>query len=329
MSLENTRVFVTGATGFLGSHLVQRLSDEGATVHALARRPNRDRYIKGLPNVEIVMGDITDTARMKELASVVDFVFHVAAALGGNLETQKKVNVDGTTSVAYAAVETNVKRLIHVSSIAYYGFPVPPIVTEAQTIIPTQSTYNVTKASAEAMLGTIANAKGLSYSIIRPALIYGARSQAWTKTMFNLAKRNPTPFIGDGSGFAHPIYVDDVVDLLITVATHPNADGEAFNCAPDPPPTWHEFLGEYAELAGHQNWLSLPKTLFKVVAPLAEFGFTLAGEPRALPNMVEFITSQSVYSMQKAKDLLNWQPQVSLADGIQSCIPYLQEQGLL
>ena len=329
MILNNQTVLVTGATGFLGGHLVKRLSDEGAIVRALARRPDRDRYIKDLPNVEIVMGDITDTGRMKEVAQGVDYIFHVAAALGGNLEHQKHINVEGTASIAYAAVEAHVKRLVHVSSIAFYGFPVPSIVTETTGITQTANPYNITKASAEAMLHTIATTKNLPYSIIRPALIYGTRSHAWTLSMFKLARISPTPFIGDGGGHAHPIHVDDVVDLMITVATHPKAIDEVFNCAPYPPPTWREFLGGYAALAGHQNWLSLPKPLFKVLAPIGELGATIAGEPLAMPNMVEFITSQSTYSMQKAKTLLDWQPQVSLKEGIQSCVPYLKEKGLL
>ena len=179
------------------------------------------------------------------------------------------------------------------------------------------------------MLRTLAHTKNLSYSIIRPAMIYGARSHAWTDLMFKLSKWNPTPFIGDGSGYTHPIHVDDVVDMMITLATHPNADGQAFNCAPDPAPTWREFLGHYSALVGHQNWLNLPKPLFKVIAPFAEFSATLLGEPRDFPQMIDFITSQSIYSMQKAKDLLDWQPYVSLEDGIQSCIPYLHKKGLL
>lgn len=330
MTLNGAKTLVTGATGFLGGHLVKRLSDEGASVIALARRPDRDRYIKDLPNVEIVQGDITDSARMKEVMSGVDYVFHVAAALGGNIQHQKTINIDGTANVAYGAVENNVKRMVHVSSIAYYGFPVSGIMREDHPITPTKSPYNITKASAEALLQTIADAKSLSYSILRPALIYGARSNPWTKTMFRLAKWNPTPFVGDGGGNAHPIHVDDVVDLCVTLATHPNADRQAFNCAPVNPPTWREFLSAYSALVGHHNWLGLPVGLVKLVAPILDAVIsTTTGEPRSIPAMVEFITSESCYSMDKAKQLLDWQPQISLEEGIKSCVPYLREKGLL
>jgi nucleoside-diphosphate-sugar epimerase len=330
MTLTHKKVLVTGATGFLGGHLVQRLSDEGADVYALARRPERDQVIRDLPNVSVVMGDITNPAQMQDMMQGMDYVFHVAAALGGNLQYQQMINVDGTANVAYGAVENHVKRLIHVSSIAYYGFPVSGSVTEEHAIVPTKSPYNITKARAEDTLRMIAKPNGLSYSILRPALIYGARSHPWTETMFKLAKRNPTPFIGDGRGHAHPIHVDDVVDLCMTLATHPDADGEAFNCAPTHPPTWREFLGTYAALAGHQNWLPLPVGLVKAIAPILDVVVGIAtGEPRALPAMVDFITSDARYTMDKAKHVLDWQPSVSLEDGIASCVPFLREKGLL
>lgn len=329
MSLAGQTVLVTGATGFVGSHLVERLSKDGAIVKALARRPDRDRHIRNLPNVNMIMGNITDSQSMKKVTKDVDYVFHVAAAMGGNIHHQKHVNVDGTTHVAYGAIANNIKRLVHVSSIAYYGFPAPQIVTEDTVITPTKSPYNITKASAEAILSTIAKTKGLSYSIIRPAMIYGPRSSAWTNTMFRLARFRPTPFIGDGTGHAHPIHVSDVADLMITLATHPNAEARAFNCAPDPAPTWRDFLGAYSALVEHQDWLSLPPTLFRAGAPIAEAIATIMGEPQATPAMVDFILSKSTYSMQKARDLLNWQSKVSLQAGIDSCIPYLQEKGLL
>lgn len=329
MSLSGNTVLVTGATGFLGSHLVKRLSTEGARVIAVARRPERDRYINDLTHVQIVRGDITDFHRMRELISGIDFVFHVAAALGGNLKYQNQINVGGTEKVARASAEAGVKRMIYVSSIASYGFPVPELVTEDQPIIPSRSPYNVTKAEGESILRIVSASKGLSYSIVRPAMIYGPRNNTWTKIMFQLARRNPTPFIGDGSGHAHPIFVDDVVDMMVMQATHPQADGATFNCAPDPAPTWREFLGAYSNLAGHQNWSALPAAPFKVVAPFAEVFARLRGEPRDFARMIDFITSKSTYSMSKAKDLLGWQASVSLEDGIQQCVPYLKDKGLL
>jgi 2-alkyl-3-oxoalkanoate reductase len=327
--LKGKTVLVTGATGFLGGALALRLAAEGAHVKALARRPNRDKYLAGVANIEIITGDILDAPRMGEVMAGCEVVFHVAAALEGTLAHQQTVNVEGTRHVALAAEQNGVKRLVHVSSIAIYGFPFPEgiPVTEDHPPRPSRTPYNHTKLLAEQML--ISTAKNVPYSIIRPALIYGPRSNMWTRVMFSLARLRPTPFVGNGSGSAHPIFVDDVVDLMLILATHPNAAGEAFNCAPDPAVTWRDLIGAYSGLAGHQRWLALPVPLMQVVAYLIEGFLTLRGQPQQVPDMVTFITRHNTFSMQKARELLGWQPQVSLSEGIARCAPYLQEKGLL
>ncbi|MFN8450319.1 MAG: hypothetical protein U0521_17465 [Anaerolineae bacterium] len=71
----------------------------------------------------------------------------------------------------------------------------------------------------------------------------------------------PTPFVGDGRGSVFPIYIDDVVDMMITAARHPAAANQIFNCTPDPSPTWRDFVG-CARLAGHRRWLAIPPAPF-------------------------------------------------------------------
>jgi nucleoside-diphosphate-sugar epimerase len=251
MTQADNRVLVTGATGFLGGWLVNRLSADGVPVRALARRPDRDRYIKDLPHVEIVQGDITDGARMQEVIQRCSVVYHVAAALGGNIDHQRRVNVGGTRTVAEAAASVGVRRIVHVSTIAVYGYRNRADVTEDTPFDPGHDPYNITKAEAETALREVCAAHGLEYTIIRPGMIYGPRSNTWTRIMFRLARRKPTIFIGDGSGSAYPIHVDDVVDLMTVLASHDATPGEAFNCTPDPSPTWRDFLGAYSRLAGH------------------------------------------------------------------------------
>lgn len=326
---QNKRCFVTGATGFLGGAIVKRLSAEGAIVRALARRPNRDEYIRQLPNVEIVMGDINNIDDMGAVVQGCDVVIHSAAALGGSYQHQYHANVEGTRSTAFAAAQAGIERFVHISSIAVYGFEHEADITEHTARNPFRDPYNRTKAQAELELVQIAEQHRLKYTIIRPGIIYGPRSNFWTAQWFQRAKMNPTLFIGDGSGHCPAIHVDDVVDFILTAAIHPNAINQAFNCAPDPSPTWRDFLSGYAALAGHQNWLGIPPMLMKPVAHLLEGLFALRGEPKDLPHLLEFTQRKITYRMDKAKELLGWQAQISLEDGIQSCVPYLQEIGLL
>ncbi len=329
MSLAGQQVLVTGATGFLGGALASRLAQDGVLVKALARRPERAGFIRQQPNITIVEGDITDVERMKEVMQNCSIVFHVAAALGGNLEKQRRVNVDGTRNIMLAAAEANVERVVHVSSIAVYGYHYAGDITEEFVQRPGRVPYNLTKSQAEAVVRDVGAQYGVPYGIIRPGMIYGPRSNGWTTTMFKLGKRKPTPFLGDGHGHTHPIHVDDVIDLMILLATHPAAVGEAFNCSSDPAPSWREFIGGYSRLAGHDKWLAVPPFIMRPIAPIIEFFLTLQGEPQELPTLVDFLQAKKTYKMTKARELLGWKPKVELQQGIDDCAPWLREQGLL
>ncbi len=329
MSLVGQQVLVTGATGFLGGALAMRLAQDGVHVKALARQPQKGMFLSKQPNITLVEGDITDAERMKQVMQGCSIVFHVAAALGGTLQKQHHINVDGTRNVMLAAADAKVDRVIHVSSIAVYGYHYNEDITENFDQKPDKVPYNITKSQAESVVREIGKQHHVDYSIIRPAMIYGPRSNAWTATMFKIAKLKPTPFLGNGHGFTHPIYVDDVIDLMIILATHPAASCEAFNCAPDPAPSWREFLNGYSRLAGHNQWLGLPPFIMRPIAPIIETIFTLQGEPQEVPTLVNFIQAKKTYKMTKARELLGWQPRMPLQQGIDSCAPWLREKGLL
>jgi nucleoside-diphosphate-sugar epimerase len=329
MALAGKRVLVTGGSGFLGGALVRRLAVEGAQVRALARSPEKATYIQNLDNVEIVKGDITDAGRMAEVMDGIEVVFHVAASTGGPLLEQWRMNVDGTRIVAHAAADAQVSRFVHVSTISVYGYRQRADVTEETPPDPGHDPYNITKNEAENELRFVARKTGLTYSIIRPGQIYGPRSGMWTKLLFRLASMKPTPFVGDGSGSVFPIYVDDVVDLMLLLGDRPEAAKQAFNCTPDPSPTWREFLGMYARLAGHDGWLGIPPVL---VTPFAALAGALASpqtQAKELPNLVGLARSHITYKNTKAYELLGWVPKTDLKTGVQNCIPYLREQGLL
>jgi 2-alkyl-3-oxoalkanoate reductase len=147
--------------------------------------------------------------------------------------------------------------------------------------------------------------------------------------MFQIARRKPTIFIGSGSGSAYPIHVDDVIDLLLIAAVHPNAIGETFNCTPDPSPTWREFLEGYARLTGHQSWFGVPPLLLwpiiQVIARLAPKD----SRRRDLPDVLPFSQRYITYKTDKARRLLGWTPKVTLQEGIDGTADWLRERGLL
>lgn len=320
-------ILVTGVTGFLGGALARRLIADGARVRALVRSPGKAAALHDL-GVELAQGDVTDAASVRRAVAGQAFVFHVAVSYG-DLAAQTAVNADGTRHMAAAAAQAAVTRFIHVSTISWYGYGQSGAIHEDTPTHSAHDPYVRTKQAAERAVREIAAQTGMAYSISRPGMIYGAGSAMWTKALFQVARRRPTPFIGDGRGTCFPIHVDDVVDQLITLATHPAANGEAFNCTPDPSPTWRAFLTLYAQLTRHDRWLSLPypafATLAHVIAPFAPRDTTL----RDLPAVIRVFREQTVYTMDKAERLLGWQPRVTLADGVASCADWLREQGLL
>lgn len=329
MTLTGKKVLVTGATGFLGGALVRRLAADGVPVRALVRRPQKGEFLRAVSGVELVPGDITDAQAMQQAAQGCAVVFHVAAALGGDLAHQRKANVEGTHNVMEAAGRAQVERIVHVSTISVYGYNQKGDVTEETPLAPGSDPYSISKAEGEALVREVASKHNVSYSMIRPGMIYGARSNMWTGTMFRIAQRSPTIFIGSGKGSAYPIYVDDVVDLMLLLATHPAAHEQAFNCTPDPSPSWREFLGAYAQLVGHRRWLGIPVAL---LVPFVWAGAALARphtQTKDLPDMLRFLQRSVTYKMTKARDLLGWQPKTDLQTGVQKCVPWLREKGLM
>jgi nucleoside-diphosphate-sugar epimerase len=329
MTLAGQTVLVTGATGFLGGALARRLASDGASVRALVRSPEKAASLRAV-GIESVQGDLSIADRMS-LRHAVDgcaYVFHAAASFG-DLAAQKAVNVEGSHALASASAAAGVKRFIFVSTTLVYGYPAGGVIHEDSPRSRHHNPYIQTKQGAELVVRAISAATGLSIAISRPGMIYGAGSAHWTRTLFRIARLRPTPFVGDGRGSAFPIHIDDVVDHLIALALHPAAEGEAFNCAPDPSPTWREFMRLYMRLAGHDRWLALPYPLFRagaaVIAPFAPANTLL----RDLRAIVPIFRVQTTYSMEKSRRVLGWEPRVSLEEGVAGCAAWLREIGLL
>lgn len=324
--VRGKRVLVTGATGFIGRHLVERLHREGAHVLALERTPGKADGLRA-QGIEVVEGDITDGARMREIvAQGVDIVMHVAGWLGGrNIERAFPVNVTATRELAEASAAAGVQRFVFTSSIAVYGIRHSRDVDEDTLLEPYRYPYGDTKILAERALHSVAEQTGLEIVVVRPGMVFGPGSRTWTVRLARWAKRGVVPLLSGGRASAFPIYIDNLVDLLLLAATVPGAAGGTFNAVEDGPITMRTFLGAYMEMAGTNRALRLPCWLARIAAFVAE--------PFIRQYRVAYLVSQMCeggqISNQQAKDVLGWQSHVPLAEGLRRSEVWLREQGIL
>jgi nucleoside-diphosphate-sugar epimerase len=319
-------VLVTGA-GCLGTRLIGRLNRDGFHVKALDRSPQR---LESLENtVEKIAADILDKDALSGAFSGCDYIVHTAAALEGSVEQLYRVNCDGVENVMFAAAEAKVKRIVHISSNAVYGVSQTQNITEDMGPSPSGQAYSRSKAAGEQIVRELGKAYNLSYSIIRPAAIFGPGAQYFTGSYFKRAQQKPILFTGRGQGALHVIFVDDVVDLAILALTHPGAEASAFNCVLDPPPTHKEYLQTYADLVGNRRWLHIPMPLIKafasLVVPFAKPQTYAKEMPQNLAYMERYVRIRGT----KAKNVLGWTPKTDLKSGVQMCVPWLKAQGLL
>ncbi len=324
--MKGKNVLVTGA-GCLGASVVKRCLAGGASVTVVD--VSESNLAANGEGVRTIRADITDPDAMKKAAAGADIVIHTAAALDGAAELQEKVNVVGTRTVAQAAAEAGVERLVHVSSNAVYGIHQRSVITEDTPPSPSNQAYAITKAAAEDALREVAAATGLSYTVIRPAGIFGPGAEYFAASFYKRGKRKPFIFIGNGAGAMYCAFVDDVADLVAVAAVHPAAEGEVFNCVIDPAPTQRQFIAAWSRLSGHDRYLGIPTFLAKfgglVAKPFAKEGTYLRELNANLDHVNRYVRIDS----SKAKTLLDWEPSYTLESGVQATIPWLRRVGLM
>lgn len=310
-------VAITGATGFVGSALARRLDAGGVAVRSLVRS---NAGAMG----QVFAGDLEAGGWPDEAFAGADVVVHCAASIGGPLHHQRRINRDGSTLVATAARKAGVARFIHVSSIAVYGYRGNEF-PESRPPSPSPQSYSTTKAEAEAaVLGAFADA-----TIIRPGGIFGPGAEFWSAGFARRAQRLLPINIGSGSGTLPVVFVDDVVDMMCVAMEHPGATGQAFNCCLDPAPSWRQYQAAYGALVGRDRWIPLPASLGKGAAALVAMFARSGTNAAVMDELLSFALRDKVFPMDKAREVLGWQPRFTLAEAVAATEPWLREQGVI
>jgi nucleoside-diphosphate-sugar epimerase len=244
MNLKGAKVFVTGATGFIGSRLVQWLVDvEKAQVVAMVHNFKNASRISRHP-IEMVRGDVRDIAALEAAMKGCTHVVHAAVSFAGTAEQNRATTVDGTRNVCEAARKAGIKHFVYLSTVSVYGAMPPGPVDENTPCKPTDA-YGQDKLDAEAVLRE-ADGRGLSPVILRLPVVYGPWS-FWSSYPMGQFRRGRV-LLPDGGGICPAIYVDDAVRAIVAGSQFAGKAG-AMTCLVSGPDsvTWKRFYEEHAK----------------------------------------------------------------------------------
>jgi nucleoside-diphosphate-sugar epimerase len=307
------RVLVTGATGFVGHALVQRLvTDEGASVVAATRRPRAD-----LPPdvVTCSVGDISADTRWGAALEGVDVVIHAAARVhvmrenaSDPLAEFRAVNVAGTLALARQAAAAGVRRFVLVSSVKVNGEETAPGRPFTERDVPAPADpYGVSKLEAEQVLAEVAADTGLEGVIVRPALVYGPGVGANFRSMMRILQKGlPLP-LGGIHNRRSLVALDNLTHFLVRTASHPAAAGQTFLVSDGDDLSTPELLRRTAKALGvPARLVSVPPALLEMTARVLGRG----AEARRLCRSLQV-------DIAKAHAELGWSPPVSVDEALE------------
>lgn len=325
-------ILISGATGFIGSHLVRALAKEGHRCKCLVRRTSSISELKDLDQVEFVYGDITDKESLKEAIKDVRIIYHLAAQIGKWGIPEKAffaVNVHGTRNLLEVAHEGKAKQFIFCSTPGVQGKGY----AQASETLPYKPPYiyELTKCEGEKLvLGFHQKRKGLSVTVLRPDFVYGP-GDLRRLSLYRAIGNKRFFLIGDGKALLHPTYIEDVIQGFCLPANNPVSFGEIYNIAGPRVIT----VREYAETIAQALKVSLPRLRFPkpsaqiFAAFLSVLSRITEKEPILSQSKIEFLTCDHGSNISKAMNELGYRPETDFATGIRQTVDWYYKHNLL
>jgi nucleoside-diphosphate-sugar epimerase len=225
------KVFVTGATGFIGSHLVPRLLQDGHTVHCMVRSPEKAAALEK-SGVKIFFGDVTNKASITPGMQTCDWVVHLAGIYSfwePDKSIYRKVNVEGTRNVMECCLETGIKKVIYTSTVGVWGKPAQIPFNEETPVGPKRfCEYGRTKYEGELIAWEMHKKRGLPLVVIYPAAVLGRGDNRATGRYFKMIFEGKLPFIVFPHSKLSFVYVEDVVFVIQNIFINNNCIGKKY-----------------------------------------------------------------------------------------------------
>jgi nucleoside-diphosphate-sugar epimerase len=319
-----TRAFVTGALGFIGGALADRMRAEGMKVRGVDMRAD--------DALGVVAGDVSLAGEWQRHVQGCDLVVHTAAivSLRSGLEDFHRVNVTGTRNVLDAAIAAGARRFVQLSSVTVFGNDFPDGVVEEYPVRLLGVPYVDTKIAGEQVVLQAHAAGRIAVSVIRPGDVYGPGSRPWLLMPLEEIRRGRLILPARGRGVHSPIYIDDLVEGISLAAARGEAVGEVITLSQGEGVSTAEYFGYLAAMLGRGPVRSAPTSLLLALTGAQAALDRVRGKPGEVnPNAVRYLTRTGTYSIAKARELLSFEPAVGLVEGMRRSEEWLRGRGML
>lgn len=333
MAARQTTVLVTGATGFLGSRLVNGLVIEGYAVRALARKTSNVEGLKKC-GVEIVTGDVVDKSSIVDSVKGIDVVVHAAAGTSGTAEDSESVTVQGTRNIIEVCRESCVKKLVYISSCNVYetaGYAENQVVTEEAQLerFPLcRGHYTAAKLEAENLVTEAMNHDGQPIVVVlRPGTLYGPGGEVYTKMIGITFEQKVFIVFGNGENELPLVHVDNVVDAIVECIRKSAADNQVFNVVDHDQVTKKMYMEQVVKpLYSRAVVLYCPMFVICALTWVQEKVLLLLGKAPVL-TMYRLASSQKRvrYDTLEIQNAIGWRSRIRFAQGASQLIAHHQE----